>query len=77
MATCSEYLRRPPRTLKQACRDISVARSESGGPDCGRCANRRLCEIDESCVLARRQELAVDAKDAARSSVASCDNTFR
>ncbi len=63
MATCSKYLLRPPRTLRQACRDTSGSQSELAVKDCGRCANRELCEIDEDCVRAALKHRGPVLKD--------------
>jgi hypothetical protein len=43
----SEYLLRPLRLLREACRDITAAHPELRGRDCDTCTHNKLCGIDE------------------------------
>ena len=43
----SQYLLRPIRTLKQACRDFAVAHPQARKEDCPTCGNRFLCARTE------------------------------
>ncbi len=41
----SAYLRQPPRTLRQACREIARTDPEFVPADCEHCVNNELCRI--------------------------------
>ena len=43
----SQYLLRPIRTLKQACRDFAAAHPQARGKDCPTCGNYLLCAKSE------------------------------
>ena len=43
----SEYLLKPPRTLREACRDIRAAHPELIMADCDACPHGELCAISE------------------------------
>jgi hypothetical protein len=43
----SEYLLKPPRTLREACRDIRAAPRELIMADCDACSHGELCAISE------------------------------
>jgi hypothetical protein len=43
----SQYLLKPLRTLRQACRDIRVAHPELRTEDCDACPHGELCSISE------------------------------
>jgi hypothetical protein len=43
----SEYLLRPLRFLREACRDITAAHPELTSRDCDTCTHSGLCGIDE------------------------------
>jgi hypothetical protein len=50
----SEYLLRPPRTLREACRDIRAAHPELMTEDCDTCPHGELCAISEQIERDRR-----------------------
>ena len=43
----SQYLLKPLRTLRQACRDTRVAHPELPSEDCDACPHGKLCAISE------------------------------
>ena len=51
----SEYLRQPPRTLRDACREARVAHSKLITGDCDMCPHGELCAISEQIELGRRR----------------------
>jgi len=45
VASCSQYLLRPLRTLRQACSDISASHPELISPECEACAGAERCVV--------------------------------
>jgi hypothetical protein len=43
----SQYLTRPPRTLREACREMAATNAEFIDGDCERCINSKLCAFYE------------------------------
>jgi len=58
----SEYLLKPIRTLRQACRDLAAAQPVSTAIDCDSCGNRELCNISEQLERDRREKLSAIPK---------------
>jgi len=54
MVLCSQYLLKPPRTLREACRDTKAAHPELMVDDCATCPNSELCAISERIERDRR-----------------------
>jgi hypothetical protein len=54
----SEYLLKPPRTLREACRDIRAAHLELIMPDCYACLHGELCAISEQIERSLRGHVA-------------------
>ena len=54
----SEYLLKPPRTLREACRDIRAAPRELIMADCDACSHGELCAIPEQIERDRRGYVA-------------------
>jgi hypothetical protein len=54
MVLCSQYLLKPPRTLREACRDTKAVHPELIVGDCATCANGELCAISEQIERDRR-----------------------
>jgi hypothetical protein len=45
MASCSPYLLKPLRTLREACSDIAASNPELIPPDCDACAGAERCAL--------------------------------
>ena len=41
----SEYLMKPPRSLREACKEIATTNPEFVPADCEHCVNKELCGI--------------------------------
>jgi len=65
MAQARGYLLKPPRTLRQACREIRATHPEWITADCDACPHRGLCAISERIERDRRRHVAKNENQSA------------